>query len=81
MTVAPAATKETLEQELAETKAALLELRTAVGKEMGQLVELADEGLDDDSVFFAMRRLILLLPEGMRPCDPANMICEPNVAQ
>lgn len=40
MTSPKAATPLSLEEELAQTKAALLELRTAVGKETGELVEM-----------------------------------------
>lgn len=74
------ATKAQLEATTAQleaTEAQLHQLRELVAKETGDLVELADvEGLDDDSVFFAIRRLILKLPVHMHPCDVSEMVHE-----
>lgn len=58
--------------ELDATKAALAELRELVAKETAALLDMADDGLEDDAVFFAIRRLILILPAEMRPRDPTK---------
>lgn len=64
-----------LEVALAASDAALADLRAAVAKETGDLIKLADEeGLDDDSVFYALKRLVKKLPENMRPMNPDQMV-------
>ncbi len=64
-----------LQAELGATRAELARLRAAVAGETGALDRLADEeGLYDDAVFEAMRRLIELLPAELRPADPGAMI-------
>ena len=70
-----------METALAEKTAALDALRAAVAKETGALVRLADEsGLDDESVFYALRRLIVMLPAELQPADPATMVGAPGSA-
>jgi outer membrane protein TolC len=66
--------------DLAATRAELERLRALVAKEMGALYRLSDEGLEDDQVYFAMRRLIIALPAELRPADPANMVREAHEA-
>lgn len=61
-------------QALEEKSAALERLRTVVAEEMGKLHRLADEGLDDDSVYYSMTRLIEMLPVEMQPADPSTMV-------